>query len=100
MKPFNRFPQDFTALKAGRPSSYRLSRAIWDGDLLRIFREKDGTIEKVYEAAVTNFISCTQTGARWVDPASGVQFSMIKSSGCSCKYKDLALYRTADPETP
>ena len=85
------FPFDFTSLSTRRATRTRYTRALWDGARLQVFAEKGGNVTKVYDQPVTEFAIRNPMRARWLDPESGREFSLMKSTGCGCNYRDLSI---------
>ena len=102
MKPFNRFPQDLTHIKdeSGVLTRTRYTRTTYDGSVIKAYEEKDGKVSLIYEAEVPdeNFRVVKPNQVKWLDPESNKQFTIMKSTGCGCKYNKLAISRTQNPE--
>jgi len=99
---FDRFPFDFSALQGGGSRRFyrtRYTRALWDGRRLKIYAEAKGRVSLVYDKEVTAFTASDPQRVRWVDPDAGKEFSLVKSSGCGCKYRELSINpnKTPDP---
>lgn len=76
----------------------RYTRALWDGSRLKIYAETAGTVKLVYDKEVTAFTASDPGRVRWMDPDIGKEFSLIKSTGCGCKYRDLRMNPTRTPD--
>ena len=99
MTGFDRFPFDFSHIAEGtRFSRTRYTRGIWDGERLKVYAEVKGRARVIYDKPVTALTASNPQRIRWVDPDAGKEFSLIKSTGCGCKYRELSINQSRTPD--
>lgn len=101
---FNLYPYKatFPVPATGTKKVVQVTRAIFDGNTLTIWQERNGDISSAYTIDLDpdDFMTKGTPGSivyKWTDPATGTQGSLQKYTGCSCKYRNTELSRITNP---